>query len=142
MIIEDHANCIVCGFQNPLGLNLDFKRAPDGSVTALWRSTWCHQGYKGVLHGGIIATLLDGAMTHCLFQNGIRGVTCDLNIRFRKPIPCGDEILIYSRLLSTRKSLYRLESGILMRQELMAEGQARFMTISSLADKTSDLACP
>lgn len=130
MIIEDHARCIVCGCQNPLGLNLVFRQRDDGCASARWRSDWCYQGYEGVLHGGIIAALLDGAMTHCLFQHGVCGVTCDLKIRFRKTVPCGEELEIWSRLVGVRRSIYRLQAGIVWEGEQMAAGEARFMTIN------------
>jgi acyl-coenzyme A thioesterase PaaI-like protein len=52
------------------------------------------QGFPGALHGGAAATLLDGAMTNCLFARGIAAWTGDLRVRYRSPIALGQDAVV------------------------------------------------
>ncbi len=81
-----HPDCFVCGIDHPFGLQLEFTLLEDGSVQASFACAETFAGYPGVLHGGVIASLLDGAMTNCLFAHGCQGVTGKLEIRFRHPL--------------------------------------------------------
>jgi hypothetical protein len=55
-------NCFACGSRNPQGLHLCFETGPDGCVAAPWQPSPIFQGYEGIIHGGIISTVLDEAM--------------------------------------------------------------------------------
>lgn len=65
-----HPSCFVCGAANPSGFHLRFALAPDGSVSAHVPCPQQFQSYDGTLHGGVVAALLDAAMTNCLFARG------------------------------------------------------------------------
>ena len=86
------------------------------------------QGYRGILHGGIVATLLDAAMTHCLFHQGIEAVTGDLQVRYLKQIPFNADLDIRARLVSSFSPLYKLESEITVGNQVMARAKAKFMS--------------
>ncbi|MBN2803201.1 MAG: PaaI family thioesterase [Deltaproteobacteria bacterium] len=122
-----HCNCIVCGSKNPASLGISFELQPDSSILAQFRGNALLQGYKGILHGGIIASILDAAMTHCLFKNGIEAVTADLNVRFKHSIPYDALIDVTAKIISDQKIIYRLDSNIHMDGKLMAKANARFM---------------
>jgi len=83
---ESHRQCVVCGSDHPFGLHLDFVEGDDGSVEATVECESLFQGYPGMVHGGIVSMLLDGAMTNCLFAHGQPGVTGELNVRFGYPV--------------------------------------------------------
>jgi acyl-coenzyme A thioesterase PaaI-like protein len=57
------------------GLNLSFHVCRDGRVEGRFRCGYAYQGYTGLLHGGVISSILDGAMTNCLFSSGKTAVT-------------------------------------------------------------------
>ncbi|WJV56093.1 PaaI family thioesterase [Prodigiosinella aquatilis] len=71
-----------------------------------------HQGYSGLLHGGITSTLLDAAMTHCLFMQGITALTAELTVRFMAPIRVSQALTVCARLLGQRRSIYQLEAWL------------------------------
>ncbi|MFH1999293.1 MAG: hotdog domain-containing protein, partial [Planctomycetota bacterium] len=76
-----HPNCVVCGRENPKGFHLHFSLQKDGSVEGHFYCSKNLEGYPEQLHGGVIASLLDGAMTHCLFLHGYTAVTVELSIK-------------------------------------------------------------
>jgi acyl-coenzyme A thioesterase PaaI-like protein len=107
---KNHCHCIVCGNANPASLHLKFRRGENGCVTASFRGNELLQGYTGILHGGIISSLLDAAMTHCLFHEGIRAVTGDLSVRFLHPVPWDAPLEIHAKIVANHRILYHLES--------------------------------
>ncbi len=125
--VESHAFCLVCGDRNPLSLKLRF--APDGNGGV--RGTFaCHdllQGYRGIVHGGVIATMLDAVMTHCLLHLGIEAVTADLHIRYRAPLSCRADVQLAARIVQFQPPLYRLVAEIMVADRLIAKADAAFI---------------
>jgi uncharacterized protein (TIGR00369 family) len=124
---HSHCNCIVCGTANPASLHLRFKKGDDGSVYTVFKGNTLLQGYTGMLHGGIISSLLDAAMTHCLFHQNVEAVTGELNVRFLHPVPCDATLEIHARVASAHGILYRLESELVQANRKLAKASASFM---------------
>src|SRR6266550_94325 len=96
--------CFACGQLNDGGMHLDFEVSRDRAearYTALQR----HQGYDGVLHGGVVTALLDEAMGWAIFHQGIWGVTARINVSFRLPVPVGEEIRVVGEVTRDRGRL-------------------------------------
>jgi uncharacterized protein (TIGR00369 family) len=124
---QHHANCFVCGSPRGQGLGLDFRTAPDGVVQASFACEPVFAGYPGMLHGGIICTLLDGAMTNCLFAHGLAAVTVDMNVRFRRPVAISLPAVVRGWLESKASPVYRLASEVLQDEQVVATATARFV---------------
>lgn len=78
--------CFGCGQNNPVGLKLAFTES-DNSLHATWQPSEIYQGYPNVLHGGIIATLLDEIGAWCVsVKIGTAGVTTEMNTRYLNPV--------------------------------------------------------
>lgn len=79
-------NCFGCSDKNPIGLKLEFEKNDD-TVSAQWTPTHDYQGWNNVLHGGIIATLLD-EISFWALQTFLEtsGVTSELNVKYLKPV--------------------------------------------------------
>ncbi len=131
---EFHHNCFACGIGNDRGLGLRFDAEPDGSVTASWEPSGDFQSYAGRLHGGIIATLLDGAMVHALLARGIHGVTAEMHIRYHFPVVLGEPILIRGRVSSRRHGLHFCEAEVLQQSVPAVRAMAKFMALKSPED--------
>lgn len=82
------------------------------------------------MHGGVIASLLDSAMTNCLFLRGIRAVTGELKVRYRHPVPCCEELLLRARILEERGSFYELKAELLLGEQVMAHAAAKFIRLT------------
>lgn len=122
-----HFRCFACGRENPAGLELCF--VPDGQVSV---SCECvisetYQGYPGIVQGGIVSTLLDSAMTNCLFGLGIEAVTARLNVKFRDPVRIGVPLRVSARLVRSEKRVHTLEASIEQSGLAKASATARFM---------------
>ena len=122
-----HSSCLLCGDCNPSSLWLKFTAAEDGSVKAGFKAWEELQGYDDILHGGVIAALLDSAMTHCLFHQGIQAVTGDLHVRFVHPVGCEVFLEIQARVLSSHPPLFRLRAELTVDGHLMAWAEGKFM---------------
>jgi uncharacterized protein (TIGR00369 family) len=71
-----------------------------------------HQGYDGVVHGGILAALLDDAMANCLWLRGVAAVTAKMVLRYREPVQVGTRLFVYGRLLQEREKVATAEGWI------------------------------
>ncbi|MBI2139375.1 PaaI family thioesterase [Candidatus Woesearchaeota archaeon] len=80
--------CFACGKENPVGLKLDF-RLENGQYKAAFTPKPEHQGYKGIVHGGIVATVLDEAMGRLMFELNKNAVTGSFSVRLNRPALTG-----------------------------------------------------
>jgi uncharacterized protein (TIGR00369 family) len=122
-----HGRCLLCGKLNPKSLNLSFHAADSGVVKTQFQAPSELQGYDGILHGGVIAALLDAAMTHCLFHRGVQAVTGDLHVRFVQPVACNVMLDIRAWVLLSHPPLYRLKAEIVVDGHVLAWGEAKFL---------------
>jgi uncharacterized protein (TIGR00369 family) len=123
-----HPFCWVCSGSNPYGLALEFDVNDDGSVTASFTGNPAVEGFQGLLHGGMIASLLDGAMTNCLFAHGLVAVTAELKVRYRKPVVTGCEMVVRAWMEKPCPPLY------LMRAELNQEGCVKATAVAEFME--------
>jgi uncharacterized protein (TIGR00369 family) len=110
----DDNYCFVCGTANPHGLKLKFhydeKNDEMVSHTVFSRH---FQGWEGVLHGGLISTVMDEIMIKAAAQKGFKCVTAELNIRFKKPALLKKEFTIIGKVVETGRRLIRTEGKII-----------------------------
>jgi len=105
-----HPDCVVCGSRNARGLQLAFTRQADGSVSASFACDPAWMGYPGCLHGGVIAALLDGAMTNCLFAQEQVALTAELCVRYREAVVTGRPATVRAWLAHSSSHLLHLLS--------------------------------
>lgn len=122
-----HGGCVVCGPANARGLGLAFASLPDGGVEARFACDHVFQGYAGVLHGGVIASLLDGAMTSCLFARGRAAVTAELNVQFRHPVVAGRTAKVRAWITRATPPLHVLAAQVVQDGQTKATATGKFM---------------
>lgn len=129
--LNDH-NCFGCGSQNPIGLQLDFYRMSDGDgVWAPWTPTTVYEGYDGMIHGGIICTLLDEIMAWSLYARNTWAVTANMQTKFRKPVRIGEPVKLVGRVLRDRGRVLEIYGEIRLEADdsLLAEATSTFMRV-------------
>ena len=131
-----HRHCIVCGSANDRGLHLEFTLTEDGAVVAVFDCLHDYQGYPNVLHGGVVSSLLDGAMTNCLFAHGYAALTAELNVRFRHPVKVGKATVVRAWIERSRRPLHRLRAECSQEGMIMATAYGRFMEHPALSKPT------
>jgi len=129
--------CFVCGVENPVGLHLKFYQTAPGEVTTEITPPEHYQGYPGILHGGIAATMLDETAGRALM--GIFPprfmFTAKLEVKYRKNIPVGQPLKIIGRTLRDRGRLAEAWSGIYNADgDLLAEANVLLADIPNPPD--------
>jgi uncharacterized protein (TIGR00369 family) len=89
-------SCFVCGVENESGLHLHFKEVSPGEVIAEKIIPEQFAGYPGVVHGGVVAAMLDEVAGRALMQGEPTRFmfTAKLSIRYRKPVPVGQPLFL------------------------------------------------
>ncbi|MCD6174224.1 MAG: PaaI family thioesterase [Planctomycetes bacterium] len=121
-----HSKCVVCGCNNGTGLHLDFDIADDQSVTAVFQCDEAFEGYPSVLHGGVISSILDGAMGNCMFARGQTAVTVEMTTKFRSPIATDVKAMVSAGITRISHPLYLLEAKIVQSGKVKATAKAKF----------------
>jgi acyl-coenzyme A thioesterase PaaI-like protein len=124
---QAHPFCLVCSQSNPMGLGLEFTSHDDGSVSTSFLGHPALEGFAGFLHGGMIASLLDGAMTNCLFAHGHVAMTGELKVRYREPVVIGTEMRIRGWITQPHPPLYLLEAELEQEGCIRATASAKFV---------------
>ena len=82
--LEDDMNCFVCGDKNEHGLHLKFDIDKDNAMHTEFIPQKHHQGFKDIVHGGLIGLILDEIMVNLAWRMGKNVVTAELNVRLKK----------------------------------------------------------
>ena len=122
-----HPRCVVCTRVHQAGLGLRFTLQDDGCVEGCFNCKDTHQGYDGILHGGIAAALLDGAMTNCLFAHRVEAFTAGLTLRFRSAIKVGSPVTVRAWMSRAHKPLYKVQAELVQEGRVKATAAGKFM---------------
>ncbi|MBM4141909.1 MAG: PaaI family thioesterase [Nitrospira sp.] len=125
--LEDDKHCFACGEKNPNGLNLKFSLR-DGKVFAEFILHKTYQGYKDIVHGGIISTLLDEAMVKVALLQGVPVVTAEITVRLKNPLMIGEKAIVEAHI--TEKHRRIIETSAIIKKldgTLIAEGYAKLL---------------
>jgi uncharacterized protein (TIGR00369 family) len=127
-------SCFVCGESNAIGLRLRFET--DGnSVRTHFTPRPEHIGFKGVVHGGIIATLLDEIMVWaCAVRIKKFGYCAEMTVRFQKPLRPNEEVIATGELTANRRDKIFETKAELKNQagELLASATGKYLPVKAL----------
>ncbi len=101
---SEYGDCFACGQDNPIGMRLDgFRLSDDGWVEADFAPRPDFRGAHETLHGGIAATAIDEILVWAgIISEGTLSVTGTLDLKYRKPLYVGDQILARGRVEDRR----------------------------------------
>lgn len=100
--------CMVCGLENTAGLHARFFELDSGELAGVFTPRQEHQGYPGRLHGGLASTILDETIGRAIniTDHEAWGVTVELTVRYRKPVPLDGEIHAIGRITKDSDRLF------------------------------------
>lgn len=124
-------HCFGCGTLNAIGLQLEFRAMP-GGVWAELRIDRRFEGYIGMVHGGILTTMLDEAMSWAISAGDEFAVTTRLSTAFRSPAAVGSTLRVEGRVVELRRRLIDTVATIVDTGSdgLIAEAEGRFLRVS------------
>ena len=96
--------CFVCGSHNTVGLRLDFKLDRENQqASCITVTSEEYQGWDGVVHGGVVASMLDGSMVYACKSMDLDCFTAELTVRYKKPVPINKQVEIIAQVKDKRK---------------------------------------
>jgi uncharacterized protein (TIGR00369 family) len=125
--------CFVCGSDNPLSLGARFLELEDGRLCAEFTATDAHQSYPGRAHGGVVSAILDETIGRAVqvADPQIFGVTLELNVRFRQPVPLNVPLRVIAEVTKRANRLFVGEGKLLLEDgTVAAEATARYLRVS------------
>ncbi len=96
--------CFACGKGNPIGLKLDFRFEGEEYVTE-FEVRPEYQGWMGIVHGGLLATVLDETMARLLWEKELNAITGRLNVRYHDRLGVGESVTVRARIMKQRSPL-------------------------------------
>ena len=121
--------CFACGQANPIGLKLTFRLENDRYKTEL-ATKELHQGYVGIVHGGIIACALDEAMARLIWIKKLNAVTAHFEVRFKNLVLVGQKLSIAAKILRDKGKIIEAEAhASLPDGTLAAAAKAKFVRV-------------
>ena len=125
--------CFGCGANNPMGLKLKFTK--DGeTLRTEFKPDKMHQGWPGLLHGGILATLLDEIMSNVAYATGKTCLTAEMSLRQRKPINIDETLVITAWITRRRSKIIETAGKVCLRDgTVVAESTAKQFIAENVA---------
>jgi len=99
--IPNYPYCFVCGDKNKRGLNVKFYSSGE-KAKAEYTPKKEFEGYRDILHGGIISTLLDEVMIQAIIAQGILTFTTQIEVKFKKPARIGEKLLLEGEIIEDK----------------------------------------
>ena len=125
--------CFICGVKNIAGVHVRFYEPGDGTVLARFCGQEVHQGYPGRFHGGVLAGILDETLGRAIrLEHGddVWGVTAELTIRYRQPVPLETELEAVGRITAERSRLFEATGEVLLPDGTVAvEASGKFVKL-------------
>jgi acyl-coenzyme A thioesterase PaaI-like protein len=124
----DDGYCFVCGPKNPVGLKLDF--VFDGrTIKTEYVPPKEHQGYKNIVHGGIVSALLDEVMVKVAIELGKPAVTAQMDIRLKKAVNIGSHITISAEITKETRKTLEAYAKATVNDEIVADARGKLVKI-------------
>lgn len=123
---KQHPHCVVCWDRHPFGLQVDYRVTSPGTVEGIFGCGKSYEGYENILHGGIVSSLLDGAMASCALAMGLQAYTVELKVRFRGAVAIGVPATIRGQWLRGSAPLHLLQASLEQHGKVLASARAKF----------------
>lgn len=121
--------CFVCGPDNPAGLRLRFRWEGEAAVAEFVPGEE-HVGWERVVHGGILAAVLDDAMGNVFYLRGYQALTARMEVRYRRPVRPRDHLVVRAWLAAEDARTLRTRAELLRDGEVVCTAEGVFLRSS------------
>lgn len=129
MELKDDGYCFACGKQNPHGLRLDWQVLGQ-RIRTIFIPERHHQGYVGIVHGGILASLLDEAIGHLAWRLYGNAVSVEMLVRYHHMGKVGEPLTVEGEIVEKRNRLILANARITNPAgALLAETQGKVLCL-------------
>lgn len=128
--LDDGRYCFACGPLNPIGLHMEVSYLEDKAISRLSLNRE-FQGWNDIVHGGVVATILDEIMAHAVTHYIGKAVTTSLQITYRAPLHVGHEMQVVGYVVEekSRAAVAKGEIRGADDKKLIATGESRFVLL-------------
>lgn len=130
--MRDANRCFVCGRDNPIGLKLRFAPVGEG-VVAEFTPSELHSGYEGLVHGGILAALVDDAIANIWATRGYEAVTAKIEVRFRREAKPGQRLIVTAEPAGMKAGLHVARATIARADGVVVAEGSGFVSVKERA---------
>lgn len=133
--------CFACGMDSKIGLKMRFYNSGPGEVTADYTVDNHYQGYPGIVHGGVVAAMLDEVTARANMggENPRFMFTARLNIRYRQHVPTGEKLRLIGEVVENKRKTAVVKGAIYnINGEILAEAEALLVDIPEEELKSLD----
>ena len=110
MKLDDDHYCFACGPLNDSGLKLQFQlHKKEKSISTEFTPQKIHQGFKNIVHGGIIGLILDECMVNLAWKLGMHAVSAEYTIRLINPATVGRRLAFSAKIKSDNAKMLIME---------------------------------
>ncbi len=108
--------CFICGVSNPVGLKVRFYSVGDDGIEARVIFSEFYQSYPGIVHGGIVATVMDELIGRSMLAKDPNALmfTATLNLKYRQSVPLETEIIFRGRIVKDRGRIAQVQGEALL----------------------------
>jgi uncharacterized protein (TIGR00369 family) len=130
--VNTDSACFVCGGDNPIGLQVEFTiDSKQNRASAKLTIGTNFQGWQGVVHGGIIAALLDETAIYACRQLSKTAVTAGMSVRYKHPVRVDCQVSLLAEVVSVRRSIAVVKSSLTVDTVIMAEAEVKVMLLKT-----------
>ena len=127
--------CFICGLENPIGLHLHIYETAPGLVESIYLAPNHFQGYPGVLHGGIVAAIVDEMAGRSLMGSDLLNprfmFTAKMEVKYRKNVPIDRRLKVIGKAGKSKAKSAEAWAGIYDAEtnDLLAEGKVLLIDV-------------
>lgn len=137
MQVINDSGCFVCGRDNPHGLQARFESDTEKRITWCRLSLPSHcQGWQDIVHGGILAALLDEAAIYACRTLGDQFVTGEITVRYKAPVKVDTPIEVHGQVVGQARRVFQVKSWIEAQGVVLAEAEAKIICLDGKSHKS------
>ncbi len=125
--------CFVCGLKNDFGIHAHFYVTENQELIALFTPTEEHQSYPERMHGGIASAILDETIGRAIlnkYETEVWGVTVELNLKFKKPVPLNQQLKVIGRITNENSRMFEGTGEIILPNgDIAVTAQGKYLKV-------------